>query len=218
MNKYTGVLGIYNCQGAAWNSVARKNTFHQTQSNAITGFIRGRDVHVISEAACDPDWAGDCVIYCHHSGDLIRLPHNIVLPVTLKVLEHELYTVTPVKVLAPRFDFAPLGLIDMYNAGGAIEGLIYEVKGGSRLLELGNGYGGEGLSVENLSQETVGLVRMEVKGCGRFGAYSSVKPRRCTVGSVDCDFVYDSSSGLVSLNLDYMPEEGQTVHIIEVEV
>lgn len=218
MNKYTGVLGIYNCQGAAWNSVARKNTFHQTQSNAITGFIRGRDVHVISEAACDPDWAGDCVIYCHHSGDLIRLPHNIVLPVTLKVLEHELYTVTPVKVLAPRFDFAPLGLIDMYNAGGAIEGLIYEVKGGSRLLELGNGYGGEGLSVENLSQETVGLVRMEVKGGGRFGAYSSVKPRRCTVGSVDCDFVYDSSSGLVSLNLDYMPEEGQTVHIIEVEV
>lgn len=42
----------------------------------------------------------------------------------------------------------------MYNAGGPIEGLVYEVNDGA---------------------ETVAI---EVKGCGRFGAYSSARPRK----------------------------------------
>ncbi|KAK3038059.1 hypothetical protein RJ639_032038 [Escallonia herrerae] len=32
IKKYTGVLGVYNCQGAAWSSIERKNTFHETGS------------------------------------------------------------------------------------------------------------------------------------------------------------------------------------------
>ncbi|KAF8408844.1 hypothetical protein HHK36_004913 [Tetracentron sinense] len=28
MNKYTGVIGVYNCQGAAWSNTERKNMFH----------------------------------------------------------------------------------------------------------------------------------------------------------------------------------------------
>lgn len=73
MNKYTGVLGVYNCQGAAWNSVERKNTFHQTKSDAITGAIRGRDVHLIAEAATDSSWNGDTAIYGHRTGELVIL-------------------------------------------------------------------------------------------------------------------------------------------------
>ncbi|XP_055960078.1 probable galactinol--sucrose galactosyltransferase 6 [Mercurialis annua] len=88
-NKYTGVLGVYNCQGAAWNSVERKNTFHETKSEALTGAFK----------------------------DL-----------------------TPIKVLALGFSFAPLGLIAMYNADGAIDGLMYEVKGGAKLSKLDEGY------------------------------------------------------------------------------
>lgn len=223
MNKYTGVLGVYNCQGAAWNTVERKNTFHQTNSEAITGYVRGRDVHFISEAAVDPNWSGDCALYSNVSAELVVLPHNAAIPISLKVLEHETYTVTPIKVLAPGFSFAPLGLIDMYNAGGAIEGLKYEVKSGAELSELETGYQGEGNLVaedriENLSTEAVAVVSMEVKGCGRFGAYSSVKPRKCTVGGDMVDFAYDSDSGLLTLNLDDMPAADQKVHLIEVEV
>nr|XP_016448040.1 PREDICTED: probable galactinol--sucrose galactosyltransferase 6 [Nicotiana tabacum] len=223
MNKYTGVLGVYNCQGAAWNTVERKNTFHETNSEAITGYVRGRDVHFISEAAVDPNWSGDCALYSNVSAELVVLPHNAVIPISLKVLEHETYTVTPIKVLAPGFSFAPLGLIDMYNAGGAIEGLKYEVKSGAELSELETGYQGEGNLVaedriENLSTEAVAVVSMEVKGCGRFGAYSSVKPRKCTVGGDMVDFAYDSDSGLLTLNLDDMPAADQKVHLIEVEV
>ncbi|KAK1551060.1 hypothetical protein Q3G72_029490 [Acer saccharum] len=207
MNKYTGVLGVYNCQGAAWNKTERKNTFHETGSDAITGHVRGRDVHLIAEAATDPDWSSECAIYCHRTGELITLPYNTAMPVSLKVLEHEIYTVTPIKVLAPGFSFAPLGLINMFNAGGAIEGLQYE--GDSNV-------GGE--RVENCSNELVGRVCMEVKGCGKFGAYSTAKPRRCIVDSNVIEFQYDSLSGLVTVTLDKLPEEDKKVHVVEVEI
>lgn len=216
MNKYTGVLGVYNCQGAAWNTAERKNTFHETKSEAITGSIRGRDVHLIAEAATDPNWNGACAFYCHRSGELVVLPYNSALPVSLKVLEHNIYTVTPIQVLVPGFGFAPIGLVDMFNAGGAIEGLRYELKDGAKLFELECVAAGE--KVENNSSELVGIVHMEVKGCGKFGAYSSVRPRRCTVGSNVVDFSYDSESVLVTLSLDRLPEEGQKVHIVEVEL
>uniref|UniRef100_A0A6N2KJL7 galactinol--sucrose galactosyltransferase n=1 Tax=Salix viminalis TaxID=40686 RepID=A0A6N2KJL7_SALVM len=140
MNKFTGVLGVYNCQGAAWNSTEKKNTFHETKTEALTGTVRGRDVHLIAEAAADPDWDGSCALYCHRTGELVTLPYNAALPVSLKVLEHDIFTVTPIKVLAPGFSFAPLGLINMFNAGGAIDGLKYEVKGGAGLSELDDGY------------------------------------------------------------------------------
>ncbi|KAK4391609.1 putative galactinol--sucrose galactosyltransferase 6 [Sesamum angolense] len=215
MNKYTGVLGVYNCQGAAWNSVERKNTFHQTKSESITGYVRGRDVHLISEVALDSNWDGNVALYSHRSGDIITLPYNVALPVSLKVLEHEVFTVTPIKVLAPGFSFAPFGLIDMVNAGGAIEGLKYEVKPAAQSSE-GNGVAGE--RIENLSSENVAVISMEVKGCGRFGAYSSAKPRKCTVGSVVVDFEYDSASGLVTFNLLEMPREDQKVHNVAIEL
>ncbi|KAH6828877.1 Raffinose synthase family protein [Perilla frutescens var. hirtella] len=223
MNKYTGILGVYNCQGAAWNSVERKNTFHQTNSEAITGYIRGRDVHLIADVAPDSNWNGNVALYSHRSGEIIVLPFNVAMPVSLKVLEHEVYTVTPIKVVAPGFSFAPFGLIDMFNAGGAIEGLKYELKAGAELSDVGNGYGAEGNSVageraENLSSEAVTVVSIEAKGCGRFGAYSSTKPRQCRVGSDAVEFEYDTASGLVSFNLLEMPQEDYKVHKIEIEL
>ncbi|CAA2972149.1 probable galactinol--sucrose galactosyltransferase 6 [Olea europaea var. sylvestris] len=211
MNKYTGVLGVYNCQGAAWNIVEKKKTFHQTKSEAITGYFRGDDVHLISEVALDSSWNGDCIVYSHRGGDLVTLSHNVSMLVSLKVLEHEIFTITPVKILASRFSFAPLGLIDMFNSGGAIEGLKYEV--------IGKGYEGNAEErLQNLSIEVVALVSMKVKGCGRFGAYSSAKPRKCRVELSEVDFAYELASGLVTMNLLNMPPEDQKVHTIEIEL
>ncbi|GMY36792.1 putative galactinol--sucrose galactosyltransferase 6 [Fagus crenata] len=120
-------------------------------------------------------------------------------------------------VLAPGFGFSPLGLINMFNAGGAIEGLRYEVKvGGAQLLELESGHEEE--RVENNSSELVGIVPLEVKGNGKFGAFSLARPRRCKVDSNVVDFVYDSESRLVTLSLDQSAEEGQKVHFVEVEL
>lgn len=220
MNKYTGVLGVYNCQGAAWNSVERKNTFHQTRSEAITGYVRGRDVHLISDVSLDSDWNGNVSLYSHRTGDLIVLPYNVAMPISLKVLEHDIFTVTPIKILAPGFSFAPIGLVDMFNGGGAIEGLKYEVKSGAQSSDVADRHQVEvnGERVENLSSDAVAVASMEVKGCGRFGAYSSTKPRQCTIESTPVEFEYDLGSGLVTLNLVEMPREDQKVHKIEIEL
>jgi raffinose synthase len=53
--------------------------------------------------------------------------------VSLKVLEHDIFIVTLIKVLATGFSFASQGLTNMFNAGGAIKGLKYKVKGGAEL-------------------------------------------------------------------------------------
>ncbi|CDY35821.1 BnaC09g37530D [Brassica napus] len=195
MNKYTGVLGVYNCQGAAWSSTKRKNIFHQMKTDCITGSIRGRDVHLISEASTDPaTWNGDCAVYSQSRGELSVMPYNASLPISLKIREHEIFTVSPINHLATTdgVSFAPLGLVNMYNSGGAVEGLRYD---------------GEKMKVV-----------MEVKGCGKFGAYSSVKPSRCVVESSEIAFEYDVSSGLVTFVLDKMPSEAKRLHVVEVQL
>ncbi|KAL2465538.1 putative galactinol--sucrose galactosyltransferase 6 [Abeliophyllum distichum] len=221
INKYTGVLGVYNCQGAAWNSVERKNTFHQTKSESITGNIRGSDVHLISEVSPDSNWNGNVAMYSYRSRKLVTLQYNVAITVSLRVLEHEIFTISPVKVLAPGFSFAPLGLIDMFNAGGAIEELKYKFKACTK-SDLNNGCEGYGTQVSGVGEDLitgdVAVVSMDVKGCGRFGAYSSTKPRKCTVGSSLVEFEYDSACGLVTLNLHDMPPEDLKVHNVEIEL
>ncbi|KAL5697914.1 galactinol--sucrose galactosyltransferase [Ranunculus cassubicifolius] len=196
MNKYTGVLGVYNCQGAAWSDIEKKNAFHETETEILTGAVKGSDVHLISEAAIDSKWNGDCAVYHHQKAELVTLSKVTSIPISLKILEHEIFTVTPIKEMGEELRFAPIGLIDMYNAGGAIAGLIYEEKCG----------------------QGVGRVMMEVKGCGRLGAYSSVKPSKCVVGSENVGFDYDFSSGLLSLNLNQLPEGGKKLHVVEFEL
>ncbi|GAB4828248.1 Probable galactinol--sucrose galactosyltransferase 6 [Ancistrocladus abbreviatus] len=216
MNKYTGVLGVYNCQGAVWNTTERKNTFHQTRTGAITGAVRGHDVHLIAEAATDSDsWTGDCAVFCHRSGELITLPYNASMPVSLKVLEYDILTITPIKILAPGFSFAPLGLINMFNAGGAIEVLRYDLV---RDEESQNGAANGEIVEENSSNKLVAKVYMEVKGCGEFGAHSSTKPRRVIVGSNEVEYKHDLESGLLSFNVDQMPDANQKLHIVGVEL
>ena len=95
------------------------------------------------------------------------------------------------------------------------------MRSGAQLSELESGYEGEGevagARIENLSSEIVAVVSMEVKGCGRFGAYSSTKPRKCTLGSNIHDFVYNNETGLVTFNLEDMPAANKKVHIIDIE-
>lgn len=127
------------------------------------------------------------------------------------------------QVLAPGYKFAPLGLVDMYNAGGAVEGLSYQVHSGAELLELDSSIASKlnEVSLQSLDDrvgDAVATVCMEVKGCGRVGAYSSIKPRKCSLNSADADFSYDSSCGLLTLQIETMPVGDQKLHQIVVEL
>ncbi|KAH6815815.1 seed imbibition 2, partial [Perilla frutescens var. frutescens] len=159
LNKLSGVVGIFNCQGAGcWpmRDAEQKDPNSSSKSLSLSGHVSPQDIDFLGETA-DERWSGDCAAYGFHAGSLDRLPREGSQQVSLGTLECEIFTISPIHAVNKMLDFAPIGLIDMFNSGGATEGLrfIHEPSGCS--------------------------IRVEARGCGRFGAYSNEKPIRCTV-------------------------------------
>ncbi|XP_030523184.1 probable galactinol--sucrose galactosyltransferase 1 [Rhodamnia argentea] len=174
MNDFSGVMGVFNCQGAGWCKVGKKNLIHDEQPGTVTGVIRADDVDYLPKVA-GANWTGNVILYSHLAGEVVYVPRNTSFPVTLQSREYEVFTVVPVKELRSGALFAPIGLIKMFNSGGAIKWLEYETESGS--------------------------VSLKVRGCGVFGAYSSLRPQRVLVGSEHSEFGYEERSGLVTFAL-----------------
>lgn len=124
------------------------------------------------------------IFYSLHSriaGELVYLPKDASLPITLKSREFEVFTVVPVKEFGNGARLAPVGLIEMFNSGGAIKDIEYDTVNGT--------------------------VELKVRGCGKFGAYASVRPKRILVDSKETEFSYDGGRGLVTLHLQVPAEE-----------
>ena len=68
MNKCTGVVGIFNCQGAGWCKVAKKTRIHDESPGTLTGSVQATDVDALTQVA-GPDWNGETVVYAHRSGN-----------------------------------------------------------------------------------------------------------------------------------------------------
>ncbi|XP_047959731.1 probable galactinol--sucrose galactosyltransferase 2 [Salvia hispanica] len=177
-NKCSGVVGVFNCQGAGWCKIEKKTRIHDASPGTLTGSVQAMDVNGIAQLA-GPEWNGDAIVYAHRSGEVVRLPKGASLPVTLKVLEYELYHICPLKKITSDISLAPIGLLDMFNSGGAVEQC--DISGGT--------------------------VTLKVRGCGRFGFYSSERPLKCTVGGSETGFDYESGTGLVSLSIPVPVEE-----------
>lgn len=90
-------MGAFNCQGAGWCKVAKKTRIHDVSPGTLTSSVQASDVNIIAEIA-GPDWTGDTIVYAYRSGEIVRLPNGASLPVTLKVLEYELFHICPIKV------------------------------------------------------------------------------------------------------------------------
>jgi len=179
LNEHSGVIGAFNCQGAGWCREGKKNLVHDEQPGTVTGVIRARDVDYLAKVA-DQSWDGDVIVYSHVGGEVVYLPKNASLPVTLRSREYEVFTVVPVKHLPSGASFAPIGLTGMFNSGGAVR-------------ELGFG-------------EDVG-VELKVRGSGTVAAYSSTKPKSVAVDSMVVDFSYDDACGLVTFELGLPKQE-----------
>ncbi|KAJ1293072.1 hypothetical protein BS78_01G040000 [Paspalum vaginatum] len=192
VNKCTGVVGVFNCQGAGWCRVTKKTRVHDPDPGTLTGSVRADDVDAIAGLA-PPDWDGEVVVYTYRAGELIRLPKGATLPVTLKVLEFELFHVSPVRAVAPGVAFAPVGLLDMFNAGGAVE------------------------QCEARATATDAAVLVRVRGCGRFGAYCSRRPARCTLDAAEAEFSYDADTGILALDIP-VPEQELHRWSLEIQV
>jgi raffinose synthase len=117
------------------------------------------------------------------AGEVVFLPKDASIPITLKSREYEVFTVVPVREVSNGVRFAPIGLIKMFNSGGAIKEMSCEK-----------------------SEEGTTVV-LKACGCGLFGAYSSARPKRITVDSEEMEFGYEEGYGLVTVSLRVAEEE-----------
>ncbi|KAJ0986939.1 hypothetical protein J5N97_005295 [Dioscorea zingiberensis] len=192
LNDHCGVVGVFNCQGAGWCRVGKKNLIHDEQPGTITGVIRSKDVDYLPRVA-DNDWKGNAIIYSHLGGELTYLPKDASLPVTLKTREYEIFAVVPVKEFSNGASFAPIGLVRMFNSGGAVKELGYETV-------------------------KTGMIEMKIRGPGTFGAYSSVRPKRITVDAQEVEFGYSEENGLLTLELGIIGEKELQQWSVSVEL
>ncbi|XP_073225250.1 probable galactinol--sucrose galactosyltransferase 1 isoform X1 [Cicer arietinum] len=109
-------------------------------------------------------------------GELVYLPKDVSIPITLKLRQYEVFTLVPVKELQNGVKFAPIGLIKMFNSGGAVKEFRYGPN-------------------ENKN------VTMKGRGCGQFSAYSLARPKLITVDPEEVEFSYEEESGSVIIDL-----------------
>ncbi|OIT29027.1 putative galactinol--sucrose galactosyltransferase 2 [Nicotiana attenuata] len=181
LNKRTGVIGVFNCQGAgSWRlkEAAPNAPNSPTTENTISGHVSPLDVEFLEEIA-GQNSSGDCAVYAFNSRSLCKVPNRKRIKVSLGVLKCEIFTFSPIKVLGENIEFAPISLIDMHNSGGAIEDVMY--------------------SSNDLPDRSVNV---KTRGCGEFGAYSSSKPSSCKVDMKENDFTYNAENGLLVINLE----------------
>ncbi|KAF8414301.1 hypothetical protein HHK36_002303 [Tetracentron sinense] len=172
LNKFTGVLGIFNCQGAgSWPCM--DSTIQRDVSPELSGYVSPADIEYFEEVS-GKSWTGDCAVFAFNTGSLSRLPHTESLNVSLKVLQCNVFTISPIKIYNQKVQFAPIGLVDMYNSGGAIE------------------------AIEFFSDSSNCGISIKGRGSGRFGAYSSAKPKFLSVNKKEEEFKFKSDDNFLT--------------------
>ncbi|XP_048432381.1 probable galactinol--sucrose galactosyltransferase 2 [Pyrus x bretschneideri] len=204
----SGVVGVFNCQGADWCKIEKKTRIHDYSPGTLSGSVRAADVEAIAQVA-GADWNGETVVYAHKSGDVLRLPKGASVPMTLKVLDYEVFHFCPLKEITSDLSFAPIGLLDMFNSSAAVEQVEIQLASDKK-PELSNGEVSE-------NRSPTATISLKTRGCGRFGAYCSQWPLKCTVDNARTNFEYDSASGLTTITIP-VPEKEMYRWSVEIQV
>lgn len=166
MDQYTGVLGLFNCQGGGWCPKSRRNKSFPEFSKLVTCLATPKDVEWSHGKNPIPIKAIDVfAVYMFQEKKLKLLKPSEAVEISLQPFSYELLTVSPVKVLPKkRIQFAPIGLVNMLNTGGAIQSLEFE------------------------DGET--SVKIGVRGSGEMRAFASEKPTACKIDGEEVKFDY----------------------------
>lgn len=189
LNNFTGVIGVFNCQGAGqWVWPVKQTAYVPTNIN-ITGQLSPSDVESLEEIAGD-DWNGETAVYAFGSCSLSRLQKHQSLEVSLSTMTCEIYSISPIKIFSEVVQFAPLGLIDMFNSGGALD------------------------NVSSVADSSATTVHIRCRGPGRFGAYSDTRPELCRVDEHEVEFTL-AEDGLLTF---YLPPSSSQDNLRHVEI
>ncbi|XP_039062706.1 probable galactinol--sucrose galactosyltransferase 5 [Hibiscus syriacus] len=171
LNKYTGVLGAFNCQGGGWCGETRRNQCFSQFSQTVTAEMNPNNIEWNSgKNPISIEGVQVFAMYFSQSKKLVLSKPAENIEISLKPFDFELITVSPVTVLAGKsVHFSPIGLVDMLNTGGAIQSLAYNESS----------------------------VRIEVKGSGEVRAFASDKRTACKIDGKDVEFGFENHMVIV---------------------
>lgn len=95
----------------------------------------------------------------------------------VSIISKKLFTTLFLQVYDKKIQFAPIGLIEMYNSGGAIE------------------------AMKSSSDSSHYGIQIKGRGVGSFGAYSSRKPMFCSVNSKVEEFIFNEVDNLLKVTV-----------------
>ncbi|KAG2406508.1 Stachyose synthase [Vigna angularis] len=181
-NKYGGVIGAFNCQGAGWDPKGKKFRGFPECYKAISCTVHVTEVEWDQKKEAEHmGKAEEYVVYLNQAEVLhLMTPVSEPLQLTIQPSTFELYNFVPVEKLGSgNIKFAPIGLTNMFNSGGTIQELEYIEKD----------------------------VKVKVKGGGRFLAYSTQSPKKFQLNGSDAAFQWLPDCKL-TLNLAWIKENG----------
>ncbi|KAL6960561.1 galactinol--sucrose galactosyltransferase [Sarracenia purpurea var. burkii] len=192
LNKFTGVLGAFNCQGGGWCRETRRNKCASEHSHRVTATVSPADIEW--KHGTNPIISIDGVrifaLYMFREKKLLLSKPSGAIEISLEPFNFELLTVSPVTVLATKsVQFAPIGLVNMLNTGGAIQS-----------VEFNDGAG-------------AGSVQVGVKGTGEMRVFASEKPKSCRINGKGVEFSYEGF--MVVIQVPWPGSESSGISMIE---
>ncbi|OMO64023.1 Aldolase-type TIM barrel [Corchorus capsularis] len=186
-NKYGGVIGAFNCQGAGWDPKERRILGYSQCYKPVSGTVHVKDIEWDqSVEAAEMGDAEEYVVYLDQAEKLLfAISKSDPIQVTIQPSTFELFFFVPIKKLGPVAKFAPIGLTNMFNSGGTIQELDYEEA----------------------------AAKIKVKGGGNFLAYANGPPKSCLVNGAEVTFEW-SNDGKLMLNVPWIEEAGGISHVV----
>lgn len=173
--QYTGVIGAFNCQGGGWCRETRRNQCASQFSHKVTAKTNPKDIEWNSGKNPIPiEGVQVFAMYLSESKKLVLSKPYENIEITLEPFNFELITVSPVTPLGGKgVQFAPIGLVNMLNTGGAIQSLLYNDEENS--------------------------VQIGVKGSGEMRVFASEKPRACKIDGQEVVYEYEGHMVVVQV-------------------
>jgi raffinose synthase len=188
LNKYSGVVGAFNCQGGGWNKEERANMCASQFSKRVRSTVSTKDVewYQVSDPMVAVEGVEEFAVYFFQAHRFCLIGPTEEIHVELDPFQFELFTFVPVKRMPRGIRFAAVGLVNMLNTGGAVE----RVRCGG------------------------GCATVEVRGCGDMWAYASPKPKICKLNGVEVDFVYGIEDGTVRIEVPWNEESNSILEYV----
>ncbi|KAJ9135334.1 hypothetical protein P3X46_032529 [Hevea brasiliensis] len=167
LNKFTGVIGIFNCQGGGWCRETRRNKCASQFSHLVTTKTNAKDIEWNSgKNPISIEGVQVFAMYLSQAKKLLLSKPHDKIEISLEPFNFELVTVSPVIIPEGKsVQFAPIGLVNMLNTGGAIQSMAYN--------------------------DTDGYFRIGVRGPGEMRVFASEKPRNCRIDGREVEFEYE---------------------------